>query len=95
MSNIMHKKTSNLTINNMERLATNLRGARRARNISQQELSSRAEVARRTITNAEGAHNVGIRELCRIANALGYELTLRPINTVTLEELSTIFKDEE
>lgn len=91
----MRKKLSNLTISNLEHLATDLRNARRGRNLSQQALSLRAEVARRTITNAENAHNIGLRELCRIANTLGYQLTLEPINNVTLEELSTIFKDDE
>ena len=60
-----------------------------------QELSDRAMVARRTITNAEGAENVGVKELCRIASGLGYELVLRPKNTVVFEELSATFKDDE
>jgi len=52
-------------------------------------------VARRTITNAEGAENVGVKELCRIASGLGYELVLRPKDTVVFEELSATFKDDE
>lgn len=84
-----------MNINNRERLATKLRNIRRTGCMSQQELSERAEVSRRTIVNAESAHNIGVRELCRIANALGYELSLQPINNITLEELSTVFKDED
>ncbi|PPK41207.1 hypothetical protein B0G57_13621 [Trinickia symbiotica] len=63
--------------------------------MSQQVLADRAGVARRTITNAEGAENIGVRELCRIVNALGYELVIRPMDTVVFEELSTVFKDDE
>ncbi len=81
-------------ITNIERLAAELRMQRRSRNISQQALSEQAKVARRTITNAENAGNIGLKELCRIANALGFELALRPRDTVAYEELSTIFKDE-
>jgi transcriptional regulator with XRE-family HTH domain len=82
-------------ITNIERLAKTLRSTRRERKLSQQVLADRAGVARRTITNAEGAENVGVRELCRIVNALGYELVIRPMDTVVFEELSTVFKDEE
>ena len=82
-------------ITNLERLAAELRKIRRGRKVSQQELSDRAMVARRTITNAEGAENVGVKELCRIASGLGYELVLRPKNTVVFEELSATFKDDE
>jgi hypothetical protein len=81
-------------ITNVERLATALRQQRRVRKLSQQELSVLANVARRTITNAEGAENVGLKEWCRIASALGFELTLRPKDTVVFEELATVFKDE-
>jgi len=83
-----------LPINNVERLAVELAQLRRARKISQQALSERAAVARRTITNAEGAENVGIKELCKLANSLGYELVLRPKDTVIFEELAATFKDE-
>ena len=82
-------------ITNVERLAAELRKIRRGRKVSQQELSDRAKVARRTITNAEGAENVGVKEFCRIANGLGYELVLRPKDAVVFEELSTTFKDDE
>jgi len=82
-------------ITNVERLATELRKLRRERKFTQQALSNYAKVARRTITNAEGGENVGIKELCRIANSLGYELVFRPKDTVVFEELSAIFKDDE
>jgi hypothetical protein len=36
-----------------------------------------------------------LKELCQITNALGYELALRPKDTVVFEELATVFKDEE
>ncbi|MEX3957313.1 helix-turn-helix domain-containing protein [Trinickia sp. EG282A] len=82
-------------ITNVERLAKTLRSTRRERKLSQQVLADRAGVARRTITNAEGAENIGVRELCRIVNALGYELVIRPMDTVVFEELSTVFRDDE
>jgi hypothetical protein len=37
---------------------------------------------------------VGIKELCKLANSLGYELVLRPKDTVIFEELAATFKDE-
>ena len=89
------KQTMGQPITNSERLAAELRKIRRGRKVSQQELSDRAMVARRTITNAEGAGNVGVKEFCRIASGLGYELVLRPKDTVVFEELSTTFKDDE
>jgi len=82
-------------ITNVERLAVELATLRRGRKITQQSLSERAEVSRRTITNAEGAKNVGVKELCRMANSLGYDLVLRPKDTVVFEELATTFKDDE
>jgi transcriptional regulator with XRE-family HTH domain len=91
----MRNNTIEDPISNMERLATELRKLRRGRKVTQQELSSRANVARRTITNAESAENVGVKELSQIANALGYELVLRPKGSVVFEELATIFKDDE
>ena len=91
----VRKNTIDHPITNVERLAVELRKLRRGRRVSQQALSDRAQVARRTITNAEAAGNVGVKELCKIANGLGYDLVLRPKDAVVFEELSTIFKDEE
>lgn len=85
----------NRPITNVERLAAELRKMRCGRKMSQQTLSVRAEVSRRTITNAEGAENVGVREFCKLVNSLGYELVLRPKDTVVFEDLSSIFKDDE
>jgi transcriptional regulator with XRE-family HTH domain len=95
MRTMMRKKTTDLPISNAERLATSLRATRRERKLTQQTLADRADVARRTVTNAEQAGNVGVRELCRLANALGYEVVLRPMDTVVLEDLNAIFRDDE
>jgi transcriptional regulator with XRE-family HTH domain len=95
MRTMMRKKTENLPISNVERLAEALGATRRARKLTQQALADRADVARRTITNAEHAGNVGVRELCRLVNALGYEVVLRPMDTVILEDLNDIFRDDE
>jgi len=82
-------------ITNIERLAGELKSIRRGRKLSQQSLSERASVSRRTITNAEGAENVGVKELCKLVNSLGYELVMRPKDTVVFEELASTFKDDE
>jgi transcriptional regulator with XRE-family HTH domain len=82
-------------ISNFERVAAELRVLRRERRMSQQALADRAGVSRRTITNAEGAQNVGLHEFCRIANALGHDLTLRPKDTVVYEDLDFFFREEE
>lgn len=98
MYNMRMKTRKNIIdhpITNVERLAVELVSLRRTRKISQQLLSERAYVSRRTITNAEGAQNVGVKELCKIANSLGYELVLRPKDTVVFEELAATFKDDE
>ncbi len=95
MRNMMRKNPANLSISNVERLSEDLRATRRERKLTQQALAEHAGVARRTVTNAEHAGNVGIRELCRLANALGYELVLRPTAAVVLEELNDIFRDDE
>ncbi len=95
MRTMMRKKSANLSISNVERLAEGLRATRRERKLTQQALAEQAGVARRTVTNAEHAGNVGVRELCRLVNALGYEVVLRPMDTVVLEDLNDIFRDDE
>ena len=91
----MRKNIIDCPITNVERLAAELAKLRRSRKITQQLLSEQADVSRRTITNAEGAQNVGVKELCKMANSLGYELVLRPKDTVVFEELADTFKDDE
>jgi transcriptional regulator with XRE-family HTH domain len=95
MRRMMRKKSANPPISNAERLAGSLRATRRERKLTQQALADRAGIARRTVTNAEHAGNVGIRELCRLVNALGYEVVLRPMDTVIHEDLDDIFRDDE
>lgn len=92
---IMRKITITQPITNLERLALELRKSRRGRDMSQQSLADLANVARRTVANAEAGKNIGLKELCQIANTLGYELTLRPKDMVVFEELSTVFRDED
>ena len=91
MSNIVR----NYTITNIEQLALSLKTIRRDLKLSQQMLAERTLLSRRTITNAETAHNVGLMEFCRMANALGYELVLRPKQTVVFEELADVFAEDE
>ena len=92
---IMRKITITQPITNLERLALELRKSRRGRDMSQQSLADLANVARRTVANAEAGKNIGLKELYQIANTLGYELTLRPKDMVVFEELSTVFRDED
>jgi|JI10StandDraft_1071094.scaffolds.fasta_scaffold364496_3 transcriptional regulator with XRE-family HTH domain len=82
-------------INNIEKLSTELKDIRRHKQITQQQLAERCLLSRRTITNAESAHNVGLVEFTRMANALGYELVLRPQKTVVFEELADIFSEDD
>ncbi|TQC95012.1 helix-turn-helix transcriptional regulator [Moraxellaceae bacterium AER2_44_116] len=82
-------------INNVEKLSTELKNLRRHKKITQQQLAERCLLSRRTITNAESAHNVGLVEFTRMANALGYELVLRPQKTVVFEELADIFLEDD
>ncbi|TQC94565.1 helix-turn-helix transcriptional regulator [Moraxellaceae bacterium AER2_44_116] len=82
-------------INNVEKLSTELKGLRRHKKITQQQLAERCLLSRRTITNAESAHNVGLVEFTRMANALGYELVLRPQKAVVFEELADIFFEDD
>ena len=84
----------NIPITNLEQLAEDLRQLRRQRGSSQQQLAERALLSRRTVTNAESGENVGLKEFTRLVNALGYEVVLRPRNTVVFEELAEMFKDE-
>lgn len=77
------------------RAEVRLRATRRERKLTQLALAECAGVARLTITHAESAENVGIRKWCRLVSALGYELVLRPRDTVVLDELDTIFKDDD
>jgi transcriptional regulator with XRE-family HTH domain len=82
-------------ITNFESMASELRQLRRERHLSQQVLAERAGVSRRTITNAEGGQNIGLNELCRIASALGHDVTLRPKNSVVFEDLPLFFREDE
>lgn len=91
MSNIVR----NYPITNIEQLALSLKTIRRDLKLSQQMLAERTLLSRRTITNAETAHNVGLVEFCRMANALGYDLVLRPKQTVVFEELADVFAEDE
>lgn len=95
MRMIAHINSIAQPITNLERLSQALRKTRRARGISQQMLAELAGISRRTVSNAEAAENVGLKELSQMANALGLELALRPKNTVVFEDLVTVFKDEE
>jgi len=93
MRTIMRKNVPNESNTDAERLGSSLRDARRQRKLTQQTLADHARVARRTITNAECSGSVGVKEFCRMANALGYELVLRPVGSAALEDLPDVFTD--
>ncbi|MHB8254413.1 MAG: helix-turn-helix domain-containing protein [Acidiferrobacter sp.] len=92
---MMRKYPLDPPITNHERLALALRSLRREKGVTQAALATRAGVARRTVTNAEGAANVGIRELCHMVNTLGYDLVLRPRQTVVFEDLRQMFREDD
>lgn len=91
----MSRVMSITPINNVEQLAVELKAIRRQLKLSQQALAERSLLSRRTITNAETGHSVGLFEFTRMANAMGYELVLRPQKTVVFEELADIFPFED
>ena len=64
--------------------------------MTQAELARRAQVSREMIVRFEnGDHDIGLRRLLRICDALGLELLIRPgKGRPVVEELGEIFKDD-
>lgn len=69
---------------------------RRERGLTQAELAQLAGVSREMVVRFEnGSHDIGLRRLLRLCDALDLELTLRPgKGRPVLEELGDLFKDE-
>jgi transcriptional regulator with XRE-family HTH domain len=64
--------------------------------ITQAELARRAMLSREMIVRFEnGDHDIGLRRLLRLCDALSLELSLRPgKGRPVLEELRELFKDD-
>jgi HTH-type transcriptional regulator/antitoxin HipB len=69
---------------------------RRERGLTQAEIAQLAGVSREMVVRFEnGNHDIGLRRLLRLCDALDLELTLRPgKGRPVLEELADLFKDE-
>lgn len=87
-------KLHKIPITNADRLADDLVARRKEQQLTQQNAADRAGLSRRTAINAEQRKNVGLHEFCRLANALGMEVVLRPARAVVFEELHEAFPDE-
>ena len=70
---------------------------RKQAKLTQLELAQRAGLSRRTIISLEaGEHDIGVRKLERLLNALGMHLTIARQPTRPVEsELTATFRDED
>jgi transcriptional regulator with XRE-family HTH domain len=70
---------------------------RKERGLTQEQLGKTAKVSREMVSRFENdAHDVGLRRLLRICDALDLELLIRPgRGRPTLEELDELFRDEQ
>lgn len=71
--------------------------ARQNSKLTQEELGRRAGLSRRTIVAIEaGDHDIGVRKLERILNALGLSLIItKERHRPTESELLDVFKDDD
>jgi len=82
---------------NGEELRTLIASRRAEIGVTQAELARLAQVSREMIVRFEkGDHDIGLRPLLRLCDALGLELSIRPgRGRPVLEELGEIFGDDE
>jgi transcriptional regulator with XRE-family HTH domain len=82
---------------NGEELRTLIASRRAEIGITQAELARLAQVSREMVVRFEnGAHDIGLRRLLRLCDALGLELSIRPgQGRPVLEELGALFGDDE
>ncbi|MEO8411830.1 MAG: helix-turn-helix transcriptional regulator, partial [Propionivibrio sp.] len=82
---------------NIADIRSSLINRRKERGLTQDQLGKAAQVSREMVSRFENdAHDVGLRRLLRLCDALGLTLTIRPgRDRPTLEELDDLFKDEE
>jgi transcriptional regulator with XRE-family HTH domain len=73
-----------------------LTARRKERGLTQEQLGKAAKVSREMVSRFENdAHDIGLRRLLRLCDALDLELMVRPgRGRPTLDELDDLFKDE-
>lgn len=81
---------------NTQQIRQSVAERRASLKMTQAELARRAQVSREMIVRFEnGDHDIGLRRLLRICDALGLELQIRPgKGRPVVEELGEIFKDD-
>ncbi|MFZ4535088.1 helix-turn-helix domain-containing protein [Propionivibrio sp.] len=70
---------------------------RKERGATQEKVAKSAKLSREMISRLENdAHDIGLRRLLRLCDALDLELIIRPgRGRPTLEDLGELFKDDE
>ena len=78
-------------------IRTTIINRRKERGLTQEQLGKAAKVSREMVSRFENdAHDIGLRRLLRLSDALDLELMIRAgRGRPTLEELDDLFKDEE
>lgn len=72
-----------------------LRAARRDRHLSQTDLAQKAGLHRNLVSRMERGENVGIDEIHKAAQALGFRLGLEESIRPTWENATAMFGDED
>lgn len=82
---------------NITEIRTALLNRRKERQLTQEQIGKSAKVSREMVSRFENdAHDIGLRRLLRLCDALDLELIVRPgRGRPTLEDLGDIFKDED
>jgi transcriptional regulator with XRE-family HTH domain len=82
---------------NIAEIRTSIINRRKEHGLTQEQLGKAAKVSREMVSRFENdAHDIGLRRLLRLCEALDLELIVRPgRGRPTLEELNDLFKDEE
>jgi transcriptional regulator with XRE-family HTH domain len=77
-------------------IRTTIINRRKERGLTQEQLGALAKVSREMVSRFENdAHDIGLRRLLRLCDALELELIARPgRGRPTLEEVEHLFKDE-
>lgn len=78
-------------------IRTTIINRRKERGLTQEQLGKAAKISREMISRFENdAHDIGLRRLLRLSEALDLELMVRSgRGRPTLEELDELFKNEE
>lgn len=80
-------------ITNSAIIGNALKNDRKTHKLTQEILGVKARVDRRTVMAAESGKNVGLHEFIRMANSLGLELSLKPMQSISFEDVDEFFKE--